>query len=156
MYLNSLHIRYGLKSCSLGFLGSSSRVLAVLIYGGKQAVYRPPHDVHFCCIGHGLSSIGRVLNSSDYLVAADVRVVVGRRVCRGAAARFGAVSYTHLTIGDIAAAPPSMLRGFLGKWGLILHDFATGYDTSPVARAGDEAVIKSIGNSTKMCIRDRL
>jgi len=52
------------------------------------------------------------------------------------------------TIGDIAAAPPSMLRGFLGKWGLILHDFAAGYDTSPVARAGDEAVIKSIGNST--------
>ena len=52
------------------------------------------------------------------------------------------------TIGDIAAAPSSMLRGFLGKWGLILHDFATGYDSSPVARAGDEAVIKSIGNST--------
>ena len=52
------------------------------------------------------------------------------------------------TIGGIAAAPPSMLRGILGKWGLILHDFATGYDTSPVARAGDEAVIKSIGNST--------
>ena len=52
------------------------------------------------------------------------------------------------TIGDIAAASPSMLRGFLGKWGLILHDFAAGYDTSPVARAGDEAVIKSIGNST--------
>ena len=52
------------------------------------------------------------------------------------------------TIGDIAAAPPSMLRGILGKWGLILHDFATGYDTSPVACAGDEAVIKSIGNST--------
>ena len=52
------------------------------------------------------------------------------------------------TIGDIAAAPSSMLRGFLGKWGLILHDFAAGYDTSPVARAGDETVIKSIGNST--------
>ena len=52
------------------------------------------------------------------------------------------------TIGDIAAAPLSMLRGFLGKWGLILHDFAAGYDSSPVARAGDEAVIKSIGNST--------
>ena len=52
------------------------------------------------------------------------------------------------TIGDIAEAPPSMLRGFLGKWGLILHDFAAGCDTSPVARAGDEAVIKSIGNST--------
>lgn len=52
------------------------------------------------------------------------------------------------TIGDIAAAPPSMLRGFLGKWGLILHDFAAGCDSSPVARAGDEAVIKSIGNST--------
>ena len=52
------------------------------------------------------------------------------------------------TIGDIAEAPPSMLRGFLGKWGLILHDFAAGYDSSPVARAGDEAVIKSIGNST--------
>ncbi len=52
------------------------------------------------------------------------------------------------TIGDIAEAPPSMLRGFLGKWGLILHDFAAGYDSSPVARAGDEAVIKSVGNST--------
>lgn len=52
------------------------------------------------------------------------------------------------TIGEIAQTPPQTLQGWLGKWGLILSAFANGQDTSPVARAGDEAIIKSIGNST--------
>ena len=52
------------------------------------------------------------------------------------------------TIGGIAQTPPDVLRDWFGKWGYVLHTFANGWDTTPVARAGNEAVIKSIGNST--------
>jgi len=54
------------------------------------------------------------------------------------------------TIGDIANTPPDVLHGSLQlhKWGLILHMFAHGRDDSPVAALGEEAAIKSIGNST--------
>lgn len=52
------------------------------------------------------------------------------------------------TIGDIARADISTLRGWFGKHGEILHAFANGEDYSPVCAMGDEAVIKSIGNST--------
>ena len=52
------------------------------------------------------------------------------------------------TIGDIATAPPQLLKTLLGKWGEILQIFARGEDTTHVSRAGDESVIKSIGNST--------
>ncbi|NCB52253.1 MAG: DNA polymerase IV [Clostridia bacterium] len=52
------------------------------------------------------------------------------------------------TIGEIARTDPALLQGWFGKWGLILSAFANGEDTSPVANIGDEAVVKSIGNST--------
>ncbi|MEM5770820.1 MAG: DNA polymerase IV, partial [Bacillota bacterium] len=52
------------------------------------------------------------------------------------------------TIGQIAQTHPKYLQSWFGKWGLVLSSFANGQDTAPVARAGDEAVIKSIGNST--------
>lgn len=52
------------------------------------------------------------------------------------------------TIGALAQTDPSWLRSWFGKWGDVLYTFANGYDTSPVARAGDESIIKSIGNST--------
>ncbi len=52
------------------------------------------------------------------------------------------------TIGDIARTDPELLHSWLGKWGYVLHSFAVGEDSSPVMRAGEEAVIKSIGNST--------
>lgn len=52
------------------------------------------------------------------------------------------------TIGDIANASPTYLQSFLHKWGLFLHIFANGMDTSPVARTDSSSVIKSIGNST--------
>ena len=55
--------------------------------------------------------------------------------------------YGIQTIGDIAKADPNALQSWLHKWGLFLHMFANGYDTSPVRRTGDEAVIKSVGNS---------
>lgn len=56
--------------------------------------------------------------------------------------------YGIFTIGDIARADPALLQSWFGKWGLVLNWFSNGMDSSPVARAGDEAVIKSIGNST--------
>ena len=52
------------------------------------------------------------------------------------------------TIGDIATADSGFLHRLLGKMGYILHGFANGLDSSPVEQLGEEAVIKSIGNST--------
>ena len=52
------------------------------------------------------------------------------------------------TIGDVAQADPELLRGALGKNGLMLRRFARGEDDSPVLRAEDADEIKSIGNST--------
>jgi DNA polymerase-4 len=52
-----------------------------------------------------------------------------------------------LTIGDLANASPIFLKKYLGKWGEYLWTFANGYDNSPVAKSGDESVIKGIGNS---------
>ena len=62
-------------------------------------------------------------------------------------------NYGINSIGDIANAEPNNLKGWLGKWGLFLHAYANGWDSSPVAEAGDENVIKSIGNSST-CPRD--
>ena len=58
--------------------------------------------------------------------------------------------YSHgvKTIGDVARLDPHILCGWFGKWGTVLHAFALGDDPSPVAYATDEAIIKSIGNST--------
>ncbi|GHU78609.1 DNA polymerase IV [Clostridia bacterium] len=61
--------------------------------------------------------------------------------------------YGIKTIGEIAQCDPTLLHGWLGKWGLFLYTYANGRDTSPVARIGDEGVIKSVGNSTT-CPRD--
>lgn len=68
-------------------------------------------------------------------------------VGRAAAKRLG--SYGIHTIGDIARLQPQLLEGILGKWGLMLHAYANGLDSSPVRRITDEPrEIKSIGNST--------
>jgi DNA polymerase-4 len=61
--------------------------------------------------------------------------------------------YCVRTIGDIANCNPDNLKSWFGKWGLFLWSYANGYDSSPVAEAGDEAAVKSIGNSTT-CPRD--
>lgn len=51
------------------------------------------------------------------------------------------------TIGELARAEPRNLQAMLGKIGLILHTFANGRDQTPVARLGETAAVKSIGNS---------
>ena len=53
-----------------------------------------------------------------------------------------------VAIGELAKTDSELLHSWFGKWGLILHTFANGWDTSPVTRMGEEAIIKSIGNST--------
>lgn len=52
------------------------------------------------------------------------------------------------TIGDLAGTPESTLKGWFGKWGSVLHQFANGLDSSPVMRYDDAQEIKSVGNST--------
>ncbi len=51
------------------------------------------------------------------------------------------------TIGDIANSSPELLASFLGKNGVMLHDFANGNENSPVSHINDSRNIKSIGNS---------
>lgn len=51
------------------------------------------------------------------------------------------------TIGDLAKQDPKYLRSFLHKPGEQLWAWANGQDFSPVAKTGDEQIIKSIGNS---------
>lgn len=58
-------------------------------------------------------------------------------------ARFGVQ-----TIGELARLSPDFLRQQFGKWGDVLHSFANGLDSSPVAVFGTSSLIKSIGNST--------
>lgn len=52
------------------------------------------------------------------------------------------------TIGQLAQADPYNLQKWLGKYGLMLHTFANGFDTTPVAQFDSLQIIKSIGNST--------
>ena len=51
------------------------------------------------------------------------------------------------TIGQLAETPPEYLKSWFGKVGLMLHGFANGCDISPVAMAGEESPVKSVGNS---------
>ena len=71
----------------------------------------------------------------------------------GRATQAKLTKYGILTIGDIANCDPEYLKGWFGKWGLFLYTYANGMDSSPVAEAGEENVIKSVGNSST-CPRD--
>ena len=51
------------------------------------------------------------------------------------------------TIGDLAQAPPEVMKRKFGKVGLMLMDFAAGRDSAPVRPVGVEETIKSVGNS---------
>jgi DNA polymerase-4 len=66
----------------------------------------------------------------------------------GPATRRRLRGYGIRTIGQLASTDAGLLQSWFGKWGLVLSCFANGEDTSPVTRLGEEAVIKSIGNST--------
>ena len=71
----------------------------------------------------------------------------------GGATKAKLAKYGIYTIGDIANCDPAYLKKWMGKWGLFLHTYANGWDSSPVAEVGDESIIKSIGNSST-CPRD--
>jgi len=51
------------------------------------------------------------------------------------------------TIGALAMAPVSIIRGLLGKHGEMLHAYANGLDDSPVLSQTGQETTKSIGNS---------
>ena len=50
------------------------------------------------------------------------------------------------TIGEIAQTDPTILKGLLGKMGLVLYAFANGEDQTPVEMENTCAPVKSIGN----------
>lgn len=52
------------------------------------------------------------------------------------------------TIGDLAQRDIDDLRLMLGVWGETLWNFASGFDVAPVRKAGQESIVKSVGNST--------
>lgn len=51
------------------------------------------------------------------------------------------------TIGDLAQADPGRLKLFLKSYGLLLWNYANGYDLSPV-RQNSRVVVKGMSNST--------
>jgi DNA polymerase-4 len=51
------------------------------------------------------------------------------------------------SIGDVARCRPEALRAFLGKHGEMLWMYANGLENAPVIAQGEEAMIKSVGNS---------
>lgn len=51
------------------------------------------------------------------------------------------------TIGDLAKSDMDFIHRRLGKWGVVLHRFANGQDCSPISSNGEEAYIKTVGNS---------
>jgi len=61
--------------------------------------------------------------------------------------------YGIYTIGDIATCDSRLLKSWMGAWGIYLHTYANGYDTSPVTKTGMGGLIKTVGNSTT-CPRD--
>ncbi len=68
-------------------------------------------------------------------------------LCIGHATRAQLEKTGIRTIGDVACAPPALLRALLGQNGLLLHAFATGMDDSPVKSVDHESIAKGIGNS---------
>lgn len=52
------------------------------------------------------------------------------------------------TIGQLAQTEPEYLQSWFGKTGYVLFSFANGFDSTPVCASGEEAIIKSVGNST--------
>lgn len=65
----------------------------------------------------------------------------------GAATKRRLANRNIRTIGDIARCELKDLRMALGKNGEMLWNFANGLDRTPVMAFGEEAMIKSIGNS---------
>ena len=57
-------------------------------------------------------------------------------------------SYGITTIGGLAGTTPDFLQRQLGKMGEVIHRFAGGEDTAPVAEYDQLLSVKSIGNST--------
>lgn len=66
---------------------------------------------------------------------------VGRAVCEKLK------RYGIRTIGDLAVSDLRLLEYILGKNGVMLHLFANGKDTAPVASVEDEYAIRSVSNS---------
>jgi len=52
------------------------------------------------------------------------------------------------SIGDLAKRDVNDLKLLLGVWGETLWHFANGLDSAPVKQAGEESIVKSVGNST--------
>jgi len=71
----------------------------------------------------------------------------------GGATKAKLARYGIHTIGGIATCDADLLRSWMGKWGIYLHTYANGFDTSPVAETDEGSIIKSVGNSTT-CPRD--
>lgn len=55
--------------------------------------------------------------------------------------------YNIKTIGDLAQTPLDFLTSRFGKWGIILHRFSNGLETSDVKHFSHHSIVKSIGNS---------
>ena len=65
----------------------------------------------------------------------------------GRATQYKLTKYGINTIGQLANTDTEFLHRIFGKMGYVLHAFANGRDSSPVAVSTHESEIKSVGNS---------
>jgi DNA polymerase-4 len=73
---------------------------------------------------------------------------VGELLYVGRATRKKLQNRAIFTIGDLARRDIKSLHLQLGVWGENLWNFANGLDSAPVRQAGEESIVKSVGNST--------
>lgn len=92
-------------------------------------------------------------NATTIITADSFRQIVwplpvGELLYVGRSTRRKLESRAIFTIGDLAQRDSSALRLLLGAWGETLWYFANGLDAAPVSHAGEDSLIKSVGNST--------
>ena len=72
---------------------------------------------------------------------------VGELLYIGSSTRRKLENRAIYTIGNLAKRDVYDLKLLLGVWGETLHCFANGLDSAPVRQAGEESIVKSVGNS---------
>lgn len=109
--------------------------------------------VSFCKVFAKLGSDMKKPDATTVIAKDQFRDVVwplpvGELLYVGRATKRRLERYSIRTIGDLARADYDFIVERLGKMGAVIWGWANGLDSAPVRTAGQEEIIKSIGNST--------
>lgn len=153
---------FGIDECWLDVTGSTS------LFGGSVKIANEIRETIYTELGI-TASIGVSFNKIFAKLGSDIRkpnftTVVSKNNFKDIVWRLPASELLYVghatkkklerfgirTIGNLANSNADVLYGLLGKWGIVLQRFANGEDNSPVKPVGDEAFMKSVGNSATL------